>query len=830
MKRLVIGLGLLVSSWAVAETRWPEGVRNVRWQTLPNNVRSVSVGPDGRIWQMFTETVGTPAGTNVPKDEIAGEFKAATPRLRDVKPILFEPGGRVWFQPRSTRLVVGYDGANWIEQPAAKGGWFTGGNLIVAGVAFFPDRNGVHTFDGKVWAFQAVQSDGSGPAIVMEQDSQGVLAFTRAVPFANRRQPAELWRWRNGAWTRVDLSEAGKDLVDVAPVGRDADAQVLLFTRAGKVQPMRLGKQSTVAIDEMVKNLGDASFAKREAATRELTRLGTAYRPALEEALRKMTDPEIQGRLEQVLKELQETPSAMSSKVMVAGYEVTGAQLRHYSTGGTLYLAGESITGRDGKSGPGLLIVPATGAARVLWGEEFRQPWKSSNSRTVFAEPDRRVWVMGDAPRLLDLEQGRFIDKLPVTGYRQLLAGLSDGSLFVQVGEGVGLYRPGAPDDREFLPAEKFVLNGGACVVTPDGQAWAEIDEKGLSRYDGKTWTRVEGLEGSQRMLTAVAGLHNEVLARFADRSFLITETNVWPADRIDDLIKEHRETFAKAWPAGWSGKNLSGNPLALALDAAGNFWFRDERSLRVLAGDQWLSAEDHFKAAEDGMIRRPEIVLPMGGRRVYITAGRTKAVYGEVRDSELLFTPAPICADAMPLRRTGLDGFGTLWISGEDTESMGRNSWRTFGQWIRRVNEDGVVNEFKNEGWPYLFDRAGNAWLGHLWTQPVDKFRVWNENFPAYELSLPGANYGSPMVAASASTVYASTPVGLWELSVPAGKEPNRFETRRFYYVDGLEGSIQSLFYSPRGFLAMQTTVWRDDKMPLQLLYIIRLLKPPMK
>ena len=42
-------------------------------------------------------------------------------------------------------------------------------------------------------------------------------------------------------------------------------------------------------------------------------------------------------------------------------------------------------------------------------------------------------------------------------------------------------------------------------------------------------------------------------LAEYADVHLpLIAGTNVWQANRIDDLIKEHRETFAKAWPAGW--------------------------------------------------------------------------------------------------------------------------------------------------------------------------------------------------------------------------------------------------------------------------------------
>lgn len=70
---------------------------------------------------------------------------------------------------------------------------------------------------------------------------------------------------------------------------------------ADAVKPEPLDEKTTKRVNELITQLGDESFKKRDAAERELVKLGRKVVPLLTEALEKATDPEVEFRLAKLL-------------------------------------------------------------------------------------------------------------------------------------------------------------------------------------------------------------------------------------------------------------------------------------------------------------------------------------------------------------------------------------------------------------------------------------------------------------------------------------------------------------------------------------------------
>ncbi len=80
--------------------------------------------------------------------------------------------------------------------------------------------------------------------------------------------------------------------------------------RVGLVIVKNIDPAIVTEIEDLVAQLGDASWAKREAAHKSLTQLGLAAKPKLESILKNAKDPEIVYRVERLIAALSRDPNA----------------------------------------------------------------------------------------------------------------------------------------------------------------------------------------------------------------------------------------------------------------------------------------------------------------------------------------------------------------------------------------------------------------------------------------------------------------------------------------------------------------------------------------
>src|SRR5206468_3953654 len=108
-----------------ASDRFTLKMRPVRWQLLPEAVRAVYVGPDGRVWHQLS---GDSLGRS--EAEIRGllekESSQPSPMISGAVIALLEPTGRVWFFANNGRDLWRYDGKTWIEHKAVENSSFIG--------------------------------------------------------------------------------------------------------------------------------------------------------------------------------------------------------------------------------------------------------------------------------------------------------------------------------------------------------------------------------------------------------------------------------------------------------------------------------------------------------------------------------------------------------------------------------------------------------------------------------------------------------------------------------------------------------------------------------
>ena len=97
-------------------------LRNVLWQTLPDEVYTAFVGPDDRVWYVLQGSLKLPAAQAL----IEREFRQGSPQVAGLRPVLFEQDGRVWFE-EGRRTLWGYDGRTWVS--ATLSTWVQRGTL-----------------------------------------------------------------------------------------------------------------------------------------------------------------------------------------------------------------------------------------------------------------------------------------------------------------------------------------------------------------------------------------------------------------------------------------------------------------------------------------------------------------------------------------------------------------------------------------------------------------------------------------------------------------------------------------------------------------------------
>ena len=405
--RRMVGAAALVAGLAIAAAAAagqdgptpasaPAGVRlrNVRWQLLPDEVGTVCVGPDRRVWYVLGKPdEGGPADVAGLKDHIAKQFAEPAPMLRGCRPGLFDQAGRVWFVGLAGEVLLGYDGRSWIERHAEAGRTFCGNcpnhgriasplyNVAAGGAVFFPDGDGLHCYDGKAWCYRALGPAGPGrPAgrrrrrrpiyptsLAAEPDGKALVAVGWGAPCV-------LWRWRGGKWDRLpfpaELGEEGTmGQAAFGPHGRlylsHTQGARTIWTSLALPADADEGLADRFA--EVLKQLSDDRFAVRDKASAALEAMGPAAAGLAKAALKTARDPEVISRLELLIEKLEK-----SGEGGLGGYEVQRETLFWGDARGRLYVASTSIrSGGRGGWNCGTLVLDAAGGARFLGSGAF---------------------------------------------------------------------------------------------------------------------------------------------------------------------------------------------------------------------------------------------------------------------------------------------------------------------------------------------------------------------------------------------------------------------------------------------------------------------------
>ena len=791
---------VLVLTWALCSALAPAAagrdrpeqlddlrLRDVMWQALPEPVRQVFVGPDGRTWYQLRRPRGMTALQE--RQIITKQFRRPDPLIVGARIVLFEPGGRVWFRD-GRDAIIGFDGRTWLERRPPKDHYFAGAapnhgrgrtracNAFAKGRAFFVDSHGVHGYDGKAWSYQAFyQGRGrfeSYPTLLPEPDGEGVIAVIRG------RQSA-VWRWRDDAWKQIDIPSGAREHSLIAAAPRAG--KVWLFLRAGAVL-------WPYGPDDAVK----------------------AARTTLKETL--------------------------AATMSVGPYRATSPTLLYYSPGGTLFIGAKDVSRGGRNLGPGVVIEDARGAARFLAGELAAKGWGGRHperSGPVGVGTAHGLWLPGrygqPGPRLLDLRKLAFVDKLPDRRFQWLHAARPDGTLFVGRGEPGGavmVYRPGAPDDRRLLKVRHVLLRGkgeGAFGVSGDGSVWAETAEHGIARFDGAAWRPVDPLKGQRDLSLVLPGAGGRAVLAFSGGAALITPDGVHRARHVHELIEQHPKAVAAAFSGAGAHcrKAAIGRNGGLAADPDGNIWHFDGSWLSVFAGGRWLSLRKELRRARLGEMSI-DYICPVGdGREVYIADFRLdqgRAFCARVKDGRLVFTPAQRPAARQELFLNVREPNGALWIG---SYKLGRSGqfYYSGGARAYRVTGGGKAQEVKGYGWARLCDRSGNVWLGS-----GDSLRVWRAGKITRPPRVPRMTTGSRMFSDRPGSVFVWTPYGLHHLVALDPNRPADFTHRGQYTPQGLDEHVWRAACSRLGYIVAYTDQRDERGRPRRRLHLIDLPK----
>jgi hypothetical protein len=807
-------------------------LRNVLWQTLPQEIQRVWVGPDDRVWYQRRCTGPQPTTADV-RRVIEREFDQESPVLWGAVPALFEPKGRVWFlfesQENNHNLIGGYDGKTWIDR-AGPGAGFAGScpgplyswehrsNVFVDGRVFFPDNDGVHVYDGKDWTYQNWFPDtrsNQAPDLVPLADGKTVVGYPRWGLGPVRQ-------WRDGKWTEMKLPAAlgNNNLFRIVP----ADETGLWVIPVSKLMiywPLTDALPADVAA--LATKLADPAFKVREEATQAFIRGGPRLKGYAEKLLSQTQDPEVAMRLKRVLETLAKDGK---ETLRLAGYRLTQPLLYGRDTVGRMYLVGR-VTPDDGKTPEfaGTLVLFPDGTVRAAPHAKATGRIDELGCPVLLVPPGRQVWLPGRPARLVDMQKDAVILEAPEGQFGWLHSLRSDGTVFMTQGDPkdsgmiVGVCRPGAPDDRSLIAAKSYELNnrpdhsGGpmSVALSPDGTLWAYLLKEGLCRFDDGVWREVtlKGLAAQNPVEWMVAGLGGTLLVRCDKGAAWVTPEGVDGGDWAETVAGHHRDEVIKAFPAATAPvyRGLEGFYSGIVADKAGNLWLIDRARLRVMiARNTWISPGQEVTNPT-----MPFMAAVGNGSKVYVSNNHPdtqapNALLAEVRDGRLVMVPAP--SSDCPAIKLGIrDAEGALWVphSGGSTAHAIQS--------VTRVTDKGAVEEIEGRGGACLLDQGGNLWLAALSPAMAGRILIRHPGAADGELFLPLSWRSwwntSPMTSDRPGSVYVWTQAGLTHLVAADPAKPTQFKVSKTWSVTGVRGRVKDLRFVAPGYLVATTSYY---------------------
>lgn len=833
---------LSARGWEVREHVDEIVPRNVMWQELPRQVREVFVDPHDRVWYQLHEPTQAVDLATV-RAIIKREFTRPAPQIVGARPVLFEPGGRVWFAALSESVLLGYDGKAFVEKHAdtkhsfpgncPNHGRVTGGdyNLFAANTAFFLESHGVIAFSGEEWAYQQMTETpprGSRapvlyPSLYLEQDGKGVTAF------APGTQESSVWRWRGGKWTKIPLpAPLSMALTAIAPWQEG----VLLFTASG-INYHRYNGFVPGDFGRLQRKVGDSSFKVREEGTREMIACGAAILPYANNALRQSNDPEIQMRLKQVVEAV--TPVA-GKAFMLGPYQLRQASFAHYDDNATIYVTAADILEAGASLGSGVVIGRRDGSVIAVAGPGVPHQWGSRSydgDHPLVSESGKRIWVSRttgtSAPGLFDVDAKGVTVSMPYSDVRWLQAVKSDGTVFAsQMNPArarvnpVIVFDPSARDDRRLLHNTRIeIADSEKLCVTSDGRIWTETIDQGLVRYDGRKWETI-GARSLRGIRSFLPGTDGSLLIEMNQTSSLIVGEKIVQRDSMKGLISGCAKEIAGYFKGGCDTLWLSVVP-----DANGNIWLRDGRVLSVLVNSNWLDTADALKGSGCRGGEVEFLGLCGKGGKLYMSDfslvhDHGCSLFGEVRNGRVLFSKAPHTCNHFLMHLNMHDDSSALWVQGNIQGAWSTCDW-VGDQFSLRIVETGTVQELKNAGWAKLKDKNGNMWLGQIRGNDECVFNIWREGKIVHTVTIPGTFEECALVADKPGSVFAWTKLGLRQMIAKDSSKPGEYSLGNLYHVAGIQGSERVINLSSLGFLAV-TTFDDSDGRRKAYLYIIKL------
>ena len=807
---MLVATGLPVCS---AQDVKPPELRDVLWQALPREIKSVFVGPDKKTWWILKRQAPF-NNLNVLVNVIREQFHSKSPVVYGVRPALFEPGGRVWFIDDFDRYLIGYDGEkmivreameNWFGHSYNKRRYFRGNcpghgrrnnngyNCLVQGTAFFLDSHGVHCFDLKAetWSYRSALDKYSKWALLLpEPDGQGLIAyFEKDLLGREIVDPVVIWRWRDGNWKQI-----------APPADLVADG-------IGGV---------AAAEDGLWIDVPDVSIIRKRTKSLGLE---------LKTGLRFISFDE-QSQPEDARPEDDEVFSP-------GPYTAMGILLDFFDGAGMTCFSAKEVFKEGKPLGPGMVIKGANGEVGALLAERFAarpRYWSLGRdlSGPISVPQSGAVWVngkKGGAPaELYSLEDGKVMATICDERFYWLHAALDDGTVFATIrppsrspGENtVGAHKPGAPDDRNLLECEKLEVEHVCCVAS-DGSIWIIGTDRVIKRFDGESWQPVEALRGVRFLQAVVAGRNGTVLVYTGKEYLLVDGDRLFKGKDIETLAAAHKTEFAAAFfmnserPGCRSG---SMSVPAFLADKAGNVWLgfhKDDRNMvKVLLGDNWLDVTESLPPdlIERKLHNNIRMAAVGDGSAVYITDGDPiyqggASVFGKVVDGKVVFTPAPHHSGGVPL---GIrDSDGALWVpSVLFTKSPGGGA-SIHAQTAHRLLADGEEQFLDNAGWPLFCDKSGNVWLGLVWEAP-NVFSIWSNGSIVHSVTVPTVSSKRILVSDRPGSVFVTGGAGIYHLTADDPERPAMYTLKKHYFYEGIKDTPRYVDHSSLGYIVMSS------------------------
>ncbi len=798
-------------------------LENLRWQALPQEIKSAAVSPDQRVWYLMAMPAGAvEMRQSAVRQVVEREFAKPSPQLQGVSCVFFESEGnegqsraklkRVWMlcgERRRPDMLVGYDGKQWMERQSMNVPFE---RRLRAGPAFLQLNDGVVSFDalgchvlkGTNWTYhQNLQRSGEEQHVWLDAGGNGLTILAGG-------EQRKLWRYREGTW-----SEAAWPKLQFA------------------------------SFSEPPRKLGEFFYVRVGFSLPKLTvpQRASMIRSGLLPPKPAMMRIGLNGEAVEL------DPQEL---LAVGRYRIALTCPMYSDPNGTFYAECQEAREGQRKLGPGVVIGDISGKARYVPTSDPPPDLSQLAAIQFFLDGGRRAWT---AHALLDMETLTPIDRLPAKQY-EAIAATEEGSVFAQCPsrvlgarpEPLMVYRPGVADARKVLSGEKVAIQGGYCIGG-DGCIWAARGDFGLERFDGETWrVAAPDLDGKIRVTPAAlipaenGWLLTYVAHRFSDlkiengmlltqlfgpQYLLLNGRQCGGGKSFQDWIPQSRSRFLEAFSQPCSNRSWYAVRPEIArqegggrvvinrdvrLDGAGvvvdkhkNIWASSLGTVSVVTDKRAadVSVPPDRDKLSAGSRKVTSIALLGDGDFVFLRLADRNSFFARLTpDEDFDFSRGPrlhYYSAVCPLR----DHQGGLWLTVEGPKDRQFKDGRLTGVVVRRVTEPDKGQDFNDVGEAELVDASGCVWLAPREGTGGDLVTIWAPSGKTSTLKIPGRAAGSALVAGPEGRVFAWTAYGLQECVAKDSSQPSAYTLGTLYRLEGLDGEPWGgMQYSSLGYL----------------------------